>query len=148
MKRFTYFIGIVWMTGLLACNGDQGKIPADVVKNPISASGDQQNDLPVIVFDKSEHDFGKLIQGEKVTYNFKFKNEGQSDLVISQVHSSCGCTVPDYPREPIKPGDTGLIKVTFDSAGRSGIQNKTVTIVSNCQPNKTLVRIKAKVINP
>ncbi|MCB2222177.1 MAG: DUF1573 domain-containing protein [Bacteroidetes bacterium] len=148
MRRLTYFITIVIITGLFACSGEQGKIPADVVKNPISASGDQQNDLPVIAFDKTEHDFGKLIQGEKVTYNFKFKNSGQSDLLISQVHSSCGCTVPDFPREPIKPGDTGLIKVTFDSAGRSGIQNKSVTIVSNCQPNKTVVRIKAKVINP
>ena len=147
MKNLRYIV-IAFVAILSACGSDSGKIPADVVNNPVSAKGNSENDLPVIAFDKQEHDFGKLIQGEKVTYNFKFKNTGKTDLLISQVHSSCGCTVPDFPEEPIEPGKSGMIKVTFDSEGRSGIQNKAVTIVSNCQPNQTILKIKAKVINP
>jgi len=147
MKNIVYFL-IVLVPFFTSCGSDSGKIPSDVVNNPVSASGEKNNDLPRISFDKMEHDFGKIIQGEKVTYNFKFKNSGNSDLLISQVHSSCGCTVPDYPHDPIKPGETGLIKVTFDSAGRTGIQNKAVTIVSNCQPNQTILKIKGKVIKP
>ena len=129
-------------------NSTKDRIPADVVTNPNSASGDQENLLPVIEFEKDIHDFGKLIAGEKAVYTFKFKNTGKSDLVISQVHSSCGCTVPRYPKEPIKPGGEGQIKVTFDSSGRKGVQNKTITVVSNCQPNSAVVRIKAQVITP
>lgn len=148
MKKAVYYLSLVLITLLVSCGDQSGKIPSDVVNNPASAGGKSSDQLPVIVFDKTEHDFGKLIQGEKVMYNFKFTNKGNSDLLISQVHSSCGCTVPEYPREPIKPGDSGLIKVTFDSSGRSGIQNKAVTVVTNCQPNRTTVKIKAKVINP
>ena len=125
-------------------NNEGGKLPADMVTNPNTAEGNSNLDgLPVIEFDKKEYDFGKLIQGEKVTYSFKFKNTGGSDLVISQVNSSCGCTVPKFTRDPIKPGEEGKIKVSFDSKGRSGFQSKTITVVSNCQPNRTVLRIKA-----
>jgi len=129
-------------------NERKGNLPTDVITNPNSASGDQENMLPVITFEKDLHDFGKLIAGEKAVYTFKFRNTGKSDLVISQVKSSCGCTVPRYPKEPVKPGEGGELKVTFDSSGRKGMQNKAVTVVSNCQPNSTVIRIKAQVISP
>jgi len=134
---------------LLSCGqGGQGPLSTDVVTNPKTASGNEKNVLPVIEFDKEMHDFGKLIAGERVTYGFKFTNTGESDLVIAQVKSSCGCTVPKYPKKPIAPGETGVIKVTFDSSGRKGVQNKSVTISSNCQPPQTIIRIKALVIAP
>jgi len=124
------------------------KLPGDVVSNPKSASGTEVNNLPVIEFVKDLHDFGKVIQGEKVSFGFRFKNTGKTDLVIAQVNSSCGCTVPGFPKTPIKPGQENVISVMFDSAGRKGVQNKTITVVSNCQPSNTVLRIKAMVIVP
>ena len=130
--------------------GERGnqKLPGDVVSNPKSASGTEVNNLPVIEFVKDLHDFGKVIQGEKVSFGFRFKNTGKTDLVIAQVNSSCGCTVPGFPKTPIKPGQENVISVMFDSAGRKGVQNKTITVVSNCQPSNTVLRIKAMVIVP
>jgi hypothetical protein len=141
-------IGIGWLilAALTGCNNSQRNLPADVVTNPNTANGEATNDLPVIEFEKEIHDFGKLVSGERVTYGFKFKNVGKSDLVISQVKTSCGCTVPQFSRKPIKPGEEQVLKVTFDSKGRKGIQNKTITILSNCQPSTTVIRIKAMVI--
>lgn len=149
MKKYSIIIATFLILFLTGCGGENDrKLSTDVVNNPNSASGVQETKLPVIEFDKEIHDFGKLIAGEKAVYSFKFTNTGTDDLVISQVNSSCGCTVPNYPREAIKPGEGGVIKVTFDSSSRKGMQNKTITIVSNCQPNSTVIRVKAQVISP
>ncbi len=127
----------------------RGDIPGSVVNNPNSASGHADSTaLPVITFEKDFHDFGKLISGEKVTYSFKFKNNGKTMLIISGVTTSCGCTVSDYPREPIKPGEGGSVDVSFDSEGRHGIQNKTITVMSNTQPPSTQLRIQSTVMEP
>ena len=144
-------VGIFIITS--ACNRGEGNkdknLPTDIVYNPNTASGDINYDkLPKIKFYEEVHDFGKVIQGEKVTYGFKFKNIGKSDLLIVRVSTSCGCTVGKYPKIPIKPGVEEVINVTFDSHKRKGFQNKTITIVSNTQPNKKVIRIKAMVINP
>lgn len=141
---YILFIAII----AFSCSSEKGgKLPADIVTNPNSANGSSDlSDLPVIEFKVKEYDFGKLIQGEKVTYSFKFKNTGDSDLIISQVNTSCGCTVPDFTRDPIKPGEEERIKVSFDSKGRNGFQNKVITVLTNCQPNKTVLRIKAKIV--
>ena len=137
------------MISLLSCkqSGSNSDIPADVVNNPNSASGKSDPDaLLVLTFEKDFHDFGNLRSGEKVTYSFKFKNTGKSMLVISSVTTSCGCTVSDYPKQPIKPGDQGTVDVSFDSARRRGIQNKTITVFSNTQPPTTQLSIKAMVV--
>lgn len=139
-----FFVGL-----LISCNSNNnGTLSTDVVANPNTASGDKENNLPVIEFDREIHDFGKLIQGEKATFNFQFTNTGKSDLVITQVQTSCGCTTPKFPTKAIKPGEGDVIKVTFDSASRKGTQNKTITIVSNCQPNTSVLRIKAQIVTP
>jgi len=104
--------------------------------------------MPQITFTEDEHDFGKVIQGEKVTFSFRFKNTGDGDLIIADVSSSCGCTVPKFTKEPISPGSDGTILVTFDSNNRKGFQNKTVTVVSNTQPNTKVLKIKAMIIVP
>ena len=149
MKKLVFIIPIILLFLFIGCSNERkGNLSTDVVTNPNTASGNQENKLPVIEFEKDIHDFGKLIAGEKAIFSFKFKNKGDSDLVISQVKSSCGCTVPRFPKEPIPPGDGGVIKVTFDSSGRKGKQNKGITVVSNCQPNSTIIRIKAQVISP
>jgi len=141
-------IAWLFLVAFTACNNNSGNLSTDVVKNPNTASGEVADNLPVIEFEKEIHDFGKVIQGERVSYGFKFKNTGKSDLVITQVKTSCGCTVPKFKKEPIKPGEERIITVTFNSSGRKGIQNKTITVLSNCQPSTTVVRIKAMVIAP
>lgn len=149
MKLKLTLISAAFLFLLLSCNEKkQGGLSTDVVTNPKTASGVENDNLPKIEFEEELHDFGKLVAGEKAACSFKFKNTGKSDLVIAQVNTSCGCTAPRYPKEPIAPGETGVIKVTFDSSGRKGVQNKTITLSTNCQPPQTVIRIKALVIAP
>ncbi len=91
-----------------------------------------------ITFDKDVHDFGNMKQGGDASYEFQFKNTGTEPLVISNARGSCGCTVPQWPQEPIKPGETNKIKVTYDSK-RVGPINKSVTITSNAGNEATKV---------
>ena len=138
---------ILLFTG--GCRHDDQKLPADIVHNPNSANEPGTlNELPAVTFETEEHDFGRIIQGEVVTYAFKFTNTGKSELLIASVSTSCGCTISKFSREPIKPGEQGTIQVTFDSEGRKGFQNKTVTVLSNAQPNRHLLHIKARVEIP
>ena len=124
-------------------------LPAGVVQNPNTAEGSiNSDDLPVISFEKDFHDFKNLIAGENVTYAFKFKNTGKSLLLISNVSTSCGCTVSSFPKQPIKPGESATIDVSFDSKGRHGLQTKTISVFSNTQPPVTTLRIQAMVKEP
>ncbi|HOW25705.1 MAG TPA: DUF1573 domain-containing protein [Bacteroidales bacterium] len=141
---------LMMLFALEGCRNDvKQKLPADIVHNPNSAEHQgNRNELPVISFDRDEHDFGRIIQGEVVTYAFKFTNTGKSDLLIASVSTSCGCTVSKYSREPVKSGEQGTIQVTFDSEGRKGFQNKSITVLSNAQPNRHELHIKARVEIP
>lgn len=91
-------------------------------------------DAPKIEVEKAIFEFGDIKQGEKVSYEFKFKNVGKTPLIITNASATCGCTVPEYPSAPVKPGEEGVIKVVFDSAGKLGLQDKVVTITSNANP--------------
>ena len=82
----------------------------------------------------SAYNFGKVTDGAKVEYSYRFKNTGTKPLVIVDATASCGCTVPQKPEKPILPGDIGFIKVVFDSKGRVGAAHKTITITSNAKP--------------
>lgn len=150
--RLSFLLIIACAFSLSSCNpkqSDKNLLPSDIVKNPNSASGINNADkMPVLEFESDFHDFGRVIQGEKVSFGFKFTNTGKSDLIISGVSSSCGCTVPDFPKTPIKPGNSHKIDVKFDSEGRRGYQNKTVTISSNTQPSTRVIRIKAEIVLP
>lgn len=154
MKRFLYLLvllSIPFAFTFISCNQSNnkgGQLPSDIVNNPNSASGEVDTDLPVIEFENDFYDFGKIIQGEKVSYSFKFKNIGKSDLIISRVTSSCGCTVGDFPKVPVKPGESNTIEVKFDSEGRRGFQSKSITVLSNAQPSTNILRIKSEVILP
>jgi hypothetical protein len=99
-------------------------------------------------FDKTEHDFGKIKQGESVECVFKVTNTGMEPLIIEEAHGSCGCTVPDYPKDAIASGETKDIKVKFNSAGKQGQNTKTVTITANTEPLQTVISIKADVQVP
>ncbi len=91
-------------------------------------------DAPKVKFEQEIYDFGVIQQGEKVHFDFKFKNEGKTPLIITNATATCGCTVPEYPSQPVKPGESGIIKVVFDSQGKSGMQDKFVTVTSNANP--------------
>lgn len=102
---------------------------------------------PVITFTKTEHDFGKINEADgRVSTVFEFKNEGMSPLILSNVRASCGCTTPTWTREPIEPGQTGSITVTYNPNGRPGRFQKTVTITSNATEPTKRVYIKGEVI--
>lgn len=102
---------------------------------------------PVITFTKTEHDFGKINEADgRVSTVFEFRNEGMEPLVLTNVRASCGCTTPKWTREPIEPGQTGQITVTYNPNGRPGRFQKTVTITSNATESTTKVYIKGEVI--
>ncbi len=154
MKK--YFLTVLSVATLLvatSCSSekktenDENADLVDLVRNPITAGTETANpdELPNIKFDTEEHDFGTIQQGEKVQYAFKFKNTGKVDLIISSAQGSCGCTVPQYPKQPLKPGTEATIDVTFDSAGKQGKQNKTVTLITNCIPSTKVLTIMGDV---
>ena len=91
-------------------------------------------------------DFGKVIEGEKVHLEFKIKNSGTGNLIISKASPSCGCTVPSHPKKPLVPGEEGEIKVTFNSENRIGEQKKTIRLITNATPNIKILTIKGEVI--
>ena len=150
MKTKYLFLFLVIGNLITSCNSDEkkGLSTNDVMINSKSDGGSSKGELPIMKFEEEEHDFGKITQGEKVSYSFKFKNEGKSNLVIASAQGSCGCTVAQPPKEPIAPGSEGKIDVVFDSNGKSGNNQKTVTVITNCEPNTKLLTIKAEVIVP
>ena len=91
-------------------------------------------------------DFGKVTEGENVEFSYRFKNTGTNPLIVSNVSASCGCTVPEKPEAPIMPGETGFIKVKFNSEGRPGEAHKTVTVLSNAEPIFPPLMLKGEVL--
>lgn len=136
---------------IASCGSKSGRnnLPVDIIQNPNTAEGFNKNvDMPAFEFDKDSHDFGRVIQGEQVSFGFKFKNSGNALLLISSVSSSCGCTVASFPDKPMKPGEEGVITVSFDSRGRMGMQMKTVTILANTQPGIKQLMVQANIVVP
>jgi len=101
--------------------------------------------LPVIEFSKVEHDFGTVKEGQKVSYKYTFKNNGQAPLIVQSAQPSCGCTVPTWSQEPIPVGGEGFVTAEFDTNGKQGINNKTITVTANTWPKVTTLRFKAMV---
>lgn len=116
---------------------DNEMISTDVVENPTE-----------ITFEKDTYDFGDIRQGDTVSHDFTFTNTGSHDLIITGARGSCGCTVPQWPKEPIKPGESNVIKVQFNSKNKKGAQNKTVTITANTRPSETKIYFTGNVIAP
>lgn len=119
-----------------ACN-QSGNSTASTTGNAGSA--------PVMKFEKQTHDFGKIKEAGIVTYDFKFTNTGNSPLIITDGYASCGCTKPTWPTAPIKPGENGIIHVTFNSQGKMGLQDKMITITANTVPAQNVVHLIGEV---
>jgi hypothetical protein len=121
------------------CSGGSGRSTAGF-------SSGSDTGKSVIIFREYEHDFGKVAEGEKVSYTFSFDNKGTSDLIISSSTTTCGCTVPKYDKKPIPPGSNGSLEVVFDTSGREGMQTKTITVNSNASKPVVLLKITAEVV--
>jgi hypothetical protein len=141
LKTFSILIipSIACLLAFSACNSK---------KNAESGTLTNSDTTALITFTEVEHDFGTITQGEKVTHAFKFQNTGSTDLLIISAQGSCGCTVPSYPKEPIAPRKEANVDVVFDSDGKSGKVEKTVTLLTNCIPNTNVLTIHANIIVP
>ena len=141
MKK--YFAALLVVAGLItsACqqNNSNKGLSTDLVKDGKKAA---------IKFTEDSYDFGTITEGEVVSHTFEFTNTGEGDLIITEAVTSCGCTVPEWPREPIAPGQKGKIEVKFNSAGKHGLEKKTVTIVANTTPPYTPINISSTVVAP
>lgn len=133
---------------LAQIEGNKNATPAATPNaTPVAAAPDQKPEgpLPVINFEKTDHDFGTITEGQKVTYTYKVTNSGEAPLIIQSAQPSCGCTVPTWTKDPIPVGGSGFVTAEFDSSGKPGINNKTITITSNTWPKVSTLRFKAMV---
>ncbi len=112
--------------------------------NPISANN--TTDTTSVQMIDSVYNFGKVSDGEKVVFSYRFKNTGEKPLVISAANASCGCTIPEKPEEPLMPGETGVIKVVFDSKGRVGPVQKEINVISNAVPKFPILQLVGEVL--
>lgn len=129
---------------LAACHNANTQVTAD--GSTTDTSSIASADAPVIKFEEEIHQFKKIKEGEKVDYSFKFTNVGKSPLIISTATATCGCTIPEPPKEPILPGKEGVIKVVFNSDGKPGINDKIITVTSNANPKVSTVHLVGEVI--
>lgn len=137
MKK--YFI-ILAISGLLSACNQNNKTTGSTSPEKTMAGNN-----PVLKFDKEIYDFGKIKAGDKVSYSYAFENTGKSPLIITDAVASCGCTIPSWPNKPINPGEKNAIKVIFNSAGKSGLIDKQITITANTAPAQTLVHLIGEV---
>ena len=130
---------LLFTTGI-ACNNEDSKperkdlLDPSMVRNPHTADGVDPKEaaqLPAISFTDTSHYFGTVNEGEKLAYEFSFTNTGKQPLLISGTKGSCGCTVSDYPRQPVAPGKTAVINVIFNTAGKTGHQEKSIEVAAN-----------------
>ncbi len=129
MFKYTFILAALFI--LVSCDVRNKKV---VEKNePLKQQIEIKDPTTVQLID-SIYNFGKVTEGEIVQYNYRFKNTGTKPLIVTNVSASCGCTVPEKPEQPIKPGETGFIKVKFNSEHRAGNAHKTVTVSSNAEP--------------
>ncbi|MBW4891367.1 DUF1573 domain-containing protein [Mucilaginibacter sp. HMF5004] len=126
------FFGLVTATMLMACHQT----------NKTTATA---GEIAAIKFTEDKFDFGKIKEGDSVMHKFAFINNGKSPLIITDAVATCGCTKPEWPKEPIQPGDKGEIKVTFHSAGKKGIQDKMITVTGNTNPAQSMVHLTGEV---
>jgi len=128
-------------------NKSEGEIDSSDVTNNATADGNKSTNGPAITFSKTEHDFGEVNVGERLEYNFAFKNTGNKDLLITNTSSSCGCTVPSKPKEAIAPGEENVITVAF-TPSKAGFSEKFVTVSTNCEKRDVRLTVKADVVEP
>jgi len=150
MKRIICIL-VVAATFIVGCHNKpakEGDFTVDDVHIPQTADGLSQKEaekMPVITFENTTYDFGEVVEGERLTYAFKFKNTGKSNLIIYSSEATCGCTTSQPPKAPVRPGESGEITVTFDSKGQKGKVQKRILVGANTYPAETILTITANV---
>ncbi len=134
---------IVVLALIALCSYQLNAQDAAAVKTANMVSTEKE---PVISFDSPEFNFGKIKAGEKVENVFKFKNTGIAPLIITDVTVTCGCTAAEKPEAPIMPGEEGKIKIVFDSKGKSGTQNRTITVNTNAKNKVNYLKLIGEVV--
>ncbi|AIG29444.1 hypothetical protein IA01_02695 [Flavobacterium psychrophilum] len=159
-KNIINFVAVMSLLSTISCKekADDSSIVLDA-NNMVVAQYQSGNTVVVpkknmksgeyskIEIENSDFDFGEIMQGDKVSHIFKFKNVGKGDLVILEAKASCGCTVPEWTKTPIKSGESGEVNVIFNSQGKIGQQQKTVTLTTNTEAGNEIIHFKAN-INP
>ena len=154
--KYALFLGIIsWLFIGMACSGNKNNQPtsgesqdgvADVSVETVLDAADSTSALPVISFETTEYDFGTIDEGKVVEYTYRFTNTGNSPLVINKAMASCGCTVPEWPKEPIAAGKSGVISVKFNTTNRVNSQTKYITISANTKPETIRLKLSGNVI--
>ena len=149
MKKYYYMLifGIICFMNISCDNNPTKKINQQNLLETEKRL-EQESVLPILKFDFDTYDFGEVTDGEIVEVDYTFKNTGESNLIIYDASASCGCTVPEYPKDKeIKPGESGVIKARFDSSGQTGKQVKSITLTTNTKNSKKIIRMSGFVIN-
>lgn len=146
MKKAMLALSAISLMAFTSCKDNaSNKIKTDNVAQ--AAERDEAGkQIPVMEFEKQEHDFGTIEQGTAQETVFKFTNTGNAPLIITNATSSCGCTVPNPPKDPIAPGETGELLVKFNGSGQNQV-SKTITVNANTEKGSEMLRIKA-FVNP
>ena len=149
MKRMFLFASAIALFSFTSVAQKAATVePNPAAKQQPAASKPVNPNAPKIKFVDESYDFGTVVEGPQVTHDFKFKNEGKEPLILSNVHASCGCTVPTWPKEPILPGKESVISATYNTSGRPGAFTKTITVESNSGEASKVVTIRGEVIKP
>ena len=143
MKKLVVFI--LTFTIFIACENKQ-RTDNQTIEDNQKAFQPTKDKFPVMAIDTPSVDLGTLMQGDTIMHVYNFKNTGNMPLVLSNVNASCGCTTPSYSKEPVAPGDKGFITVKFNSKGKEGKLNKTVTAYANTKPAENTVSFKIEVL--
>lgn len=145
MKKI-YILSFLSLIFFVSCKDNvASKIKSDNLVKAEKRDAKIATEVPIMTFAKREHDFGNINDGDIVETVFDFENTGKMDLVITNAHASCGCTIPEWPKHPIKPGEKASIKVKFNSRGKRNKQSKTITLNTNTKNGRELLVIKAMV---
>jgi hypothetical protein len=146
MKNLIVITLVVMGLSFTSCNEDATK---KIKTENLEVAKERDSEIkmggPRFKFDKTEHDFGTINEGDVVETVFAFTNVGKSELIITSAKGSCGCTVPEWPKEPIMPGEAGEIKVKFNSYRKPNLQQKQITLRTNTEGGKEILKIRAQV---
>lgn len=148
MRKITYLFAILFSTTLIVSCGNGNattKINKENLESAKSRDVAIKKGAALISFDNNVYDFGTVNEGEIIETTFKVTNSGKTDLVITDAKVTCGCTVPVWPKKPIKPGETESVKVKFNTSGKQNRQQKNITLITNTESGREILTLKGMV---
>lgn len=153
MKKYLFVSAVALSAFMFSCNSetsetevvDETTVEAPEVNTEEALPTTVVTELTSLSIDRMEHDFGKIPDTAPVETSFVITNTGDKPLLVTNAQGSCGCTVPEYPKEPLAPGESRDMKISFNPNGKEGVNNKTVTITANTEPATTIINIKSDV---